>query len=115
MIDSEVQLNFGVTVHTCPKSRTAANCNGIQPIGSSPAAKGWMPGKPHSLALFRQQVPEQGVNSNYIFAIKAAISSELITCLGSDKSIISSFFRDSGSDNNSVFAIRAAISSELIT
>ena len=27
-------------------------------------AKGWMPGKPHSLAMSRQQVPEQGVNSN---------------------------------------------------
>jgi len=56
-----------VIVHTCPKSRTDANCNGIQPIGSSPLAKGWMPGKPHSLALFRQQVPEQGVNSNVYF------------------------------------------------
>ena len=53
-----------VTVHTCPKSRPAANCNGIQPMGSSPLAKDWMPGKPHSLALSRQQVPEQGVNSN---------------------------------------------------
>ena len=40
------------------------NCNGIQPMGSSPAANGWMPGKPYFLALFRQQAPEQGVNSN---------------------------------------------------
>lgn len=52
---------------------------------------------------------------NYIFAIKAAISSEDITWLGSDKSIISSFFAGAGSDSKSVLAIKAAISSELIT
>ncbi len=53
-----------VTVHICPKSRTAANCNGIQPMESSPSAKGWMLGRSHSLALPKQQVLEQGVNSN---------------------------------------------------
>ena len=55
---------IAVTVHICPKSRTDVNCNGIQPMESSPSAKGWMLGKPHSLALFKQQVLEQSVNSN---------------------------------------------------
>ncbi|KAI4450169.1 hypothetical protein C823_004702 [Eubacterium plexicaudatum ASF492] len=53
-----------VTVHTCLKIKPAANCNSIRPIGNSPLAKGQMPGKPHSLALSKQQVLEQGVNSN---------------------------------------------------
>ena len=53
-----------ITVHPYPKSRTAANCNGIQPMESSPSAKGWMLGRPHFLALSKQQVLEQGVNSN---------------------------------------------------
>ncbi len=40
------------------------NCNGIQPMESSPLAKGWMLGRPHSLVLSKQQVLEQGVNSS---------------------------------------------------
>ena len=31
---------------------------------SSPLAKGWMLGRPHSLVSSKQQVLEQGVNSN---------------------------------------------------
>ena len=47
-----------------PKNGCAVNCNSIRLIGSSPLAKSRMPGKPYFLALSRQRVPGQGVNSN---------------------------------------------------
>ena len=46
---------------------------------SSPPAKSWMLGGPYFLALSKQQVLEQGVNSN---AFSEALHSLYIICMG---------------------------------